>query len=92
MEETETEIRLSPGQLRRLARLHARAEGARAVYQVAMQAANEAQVALQEALNVACEDAGMRIPSEQAPIDIDWVTGRVQLRQERANGRVSEAV
>ena len=73
---------LSPGPLRRLLRLHARAEGAILVAQAAQQVAQQAQQAVQGALAEACEEEGVRLPaSEQTPIDIDWRSGEVRLGQ-----------
>ena len=73
---------LPPGPLRRLLRLHARAEGAILVAQAAQQVAQQAQQAVQGALAEACEEEGVRLPvSEQTPIDIDWRSGEVRLGQ-----------
>jgi hypothetical protein len=92
VQETELcEVHLSEGTLRRIARLHARVEGQHKAYEASVQSLNVAQTALQEALNVACEDLGMNIPSAESPIDIDWKTGRVWLREEGTNGRVHDS-
>jgi len=73
---------LPPAMLRRLARLHARKEGAESVAQVALNAAQAAQAALQQALNDACEEEGLEVPQgATAPVDINWATGRLRIRQ-----------
>jgi hypothetical protein len=74
------EIRLPPGELRRVARLHARMEGALGTAQVAYQAAQQAQQQFREALNEACAEAGLEMPvgtPPDTPVDIDWKTGVV---------------
>jgi hypothetical protein len=67
-----------PNDLRRLARLHARNEGAVQVAQAAVNAANAAGAALQQAVTEACGDQGLRIPANSAA-DIDWQTGEVTI-------------
>lgn len=79
-QEAAPEIFLPSSALRRLARLHARSEGATAAAQAAHDVAQRAHTALIEALNGACEDAGMHIPEGSMPVDLDWDTGRVRLR------------
>lgn len=80
--ESPTEVTLSPTELRKLARLHARAEGAAQVAQAAIVAAQAAQETLQQALTETCEDAGMEVPQGQnAPVSVDWRTGVVKLQQ-----------
>jgi hypothetical protein len=77
----EQAITLPPGALRRIARLHARSEGAAQVAQAAIKVAQDAQSTLQQALNEACEDEGLHIPADSnMPVDIDWKTGRLQLK------------
>jgi hypothetical protein len=72
---------LPAGSLRRVARLHARLEGAQGVAQAAINASQQAQSALQAALNEACEDEGLHVPPDgSVPVDIDWRTGRLSLR------------
>lgn len=72
---------LPPGVLKRLARLHARAEGAAVVAQAAVDTAKQAQESLQSALTEACEDEGMNVPAgANTPVDVDWRTGRVKLQ------------
>lgn len=74
---------LSPAALRRLARLHARMEGAEAVAQVAAGTAQEARSALQAALNEVCEEEGLDVTGlGETPVDIDWRRGRVRLRRQ----------
>jgi hypothetical protein len=74
------EVTLSPAALKRVARMQARAEGAGQVAQVAMQAAQQAQVTLQQTLVEECQDAGMPITADaQGQVDIDWRTGKVKL-------------
>lgn len=74
------EVTLSPGALKRLARLQARAEGAIMVAQAAEQAARQAQAALQQTLTEECADEGMTIPQdEQMQVQIDWRSGEVRL-------------
>lgn len=75
-------VLLPPGALRRLARLHARMEGAEAVAQIASNAAQETRVALQAALNEVCEEEGLDTANAgDTPVDIDWRRGRVRLRR-----------
>jgi hypothetical protein len=78
---TDGAIVLAPGVLRRLLRLHARREGAELVAQAAITAAQQAQAALQQALNEVCEEEGLLVPEGvTAPIDIDWRSGQLRLR------------
>ena len=71
------EITLSATVVRRLARLHARAEGAQLAVNAANQALIQIQTALREALTEACEEEGVSVGSGTAPVDIDWRTGVV---------------
>lgn len=75
-------VTVHPNDLRRLTRLHARNEGAVQVAQAAVNAANAAQQALQQAVVEACEDQGVRIPPESAA-DINWQTGEVTITPPR---------
>ena len=78
LEASTREVRLSPVVLRRLARLHARAEGAQLVAKATEQAMQQTQAALREALTEACEEEGMTVPgSSTASVDVDWRTGVV---------------
>ena len=82
---TPNSVLLPPAALRRLARLHARMEGAEAVAQIAINAAQETRVALQAALNEVCEEEGLDTSNlGQTPVDIDWRVGRVRLRRPEA--------
>lgn len=74
-----TEVTLSPAVLRRVARLHARAEGAQFAVQAATQAQQAAAQAVREALNEACEEQGVILPDGSAPVDIDWRTGVLKI-------------
>ena len=74
-------ITLPTATLRRVARLHARLEGANAAAQAAIAAAQQAQAALQAALNEACEEEGFKVPADgNTPVDVDWRTGRLSFR------------
>ncbi len=78
----EDTVILPPAALRRLARLHARMEGAEAVAQVAINAAQESRLTLQAALNEVCEEEGLDTSNlGQTPVDIDWKRGRVRVRR-----------
>lgn len=75
-----TEFTFPPNVLRKLARLHARVEGAQAVAQATQQAVTHHQAALQAALTEACDDEGLTLPENgNTPINIDWRTGRLHL-------------
>ena len=79
---SQREVKLSTPVVRRLARLHARAEGAQLVVQAAAQAQQQMQQVLREALTEACEEEGVSIPEGgTAPVDIDWRTGVVKIGQ-----------
>lgn len=79
-EASNQEVRLSPGALRRLARLHARTEGAQLIERAATQTVQQMQLALREALTEACEEEGVFVPEgSTATVDIDWRTGVVKL-------------
>jgi hypothetical protein len=70
---------LAPKVLRRMERLHARAEGAQAVAQAAEAAFRALTEQYAAALRAACEDADIALPPPDAPINvsIDWATGAV---------------
>ena len=73
-----TEITLPPRVLRKLARLHARVEGGQAVQQGGANALQLLQSQLQEAILEMCEETGLPVPNNgNAPLDVDWSTGRV---------------
>jgi hypothetical protein len=72
-----TEVQLPPGALRRLARLHARTEGAQQAAQAASNTLQVLQQALREALTEACEEEGTSVGAAQTQVDIDWRTGVV---------------
>lgn len=81
LEREEHIITLPPATLRRIARLHARVEGANTAAQAAIDAAHAAQSALQAALNEACEEEGFKVPADgNTPVDVDWRTGRLSFR------------
>jgi hypothetical protein len=74
------EVTLSTAALRRLARMHARAEGAQLAANAATQALQQLQAMLRDALTEACEEQGVAIPDgNTAPVDIDWRTGVVKV-------------
>lgn len=73
------EVQLAAATLRRIARLHARSEGANQVAQAAIEAARAAQAAVQQALAEACEEEGISIPPDTQPVNIDWRTGRMRI-------------
>jgi hypothetical protein len=85
---------LSPSALRRLARFHARLEGAQTVLQAADTTYRSLASNFEDALRSACEDAALELPPPGAPanIKVDWNTGGVvwEPTDERANGRVQE--
>lgn len=75
-----SEVQVSATVLRRLARLHARAEGLQLAVQAVSGALQQAQNALREALTEACEEQGMALPGGgTAPVDVDWRTGVITL-------------
>lgn len=79
---SQREVKLSTPVVRRLARLHARSEGAQLAVQAAAQTQQQMQQALREALTEACEEEGVSIPDgNTAPVDIDWRTGVVTIGQ-----------
>jgi hypothetical protein len=74
------EVTIPVAALRRLARLHARAEGAQLVVNTATQTLQQLQSLLRDALTEACEEQGVSIPDGgSAPVDIDWRTGVVNV-------------
>jgi hypothetical protein len=85
---------LSPSALRRLARFHARLEGAQTVLQAADSSYRSLASNFEDALRSACEDAAIELPPPGAPanIKVDWNTGGVAWEQadERTNGLVQE--
>jgi hypothetical protein len=67
---------VAPAVLRRLARLHARAEGAAMVAQAALNAHQAAQAEIQREISEVCQDEGLHIPAgTDWPVDVDWRTG-----------------
>lgn len=75
-----SEVTFAPNVLRKLARLHARVEGAQRVAQAVSQAVQAAQMDLQVALTEACEDEGFALPQNgNTPLDINWRTGHLSL-------------
>jgi hypothetical protein len=71
---------LSPGVVRRLARLKARLEGAQAAAQGAAGVAQQLSDQYRDAVLSALEDAGIRTPPDdgvQRNLKIDWQTGDV---------------
>jgi hypothetical protein len=74
-------VRFGPAALRRLARMHARAQGADEVAQRAAEHARALAAAFQEALAEACEELGVGLPKGQVGGHIDWRTGTFSLDQ-----------
>jgi hypothetical protein len=81
----ERRVTISANDLRRLVRLQARAEGAAAVAQAAINAAQSQQQIVANAVQEACEDAGIRVPRD-SQADVDWVTGEVTITPPPAPG------
>jgi|SRR5580765_7306314 len=80
LESANREVTLPAGTLRRLARMHARVEGAQLVMNTVHQYLQQMQEVLKEALTEACDEQGVTIPGGgSAPIDIDWRTGVVRI-------------
>jgi len=75
---TTLSVTVSQSEVRRLMKLQARAEGATQVAQAAVNAAQAAQQALAIAVQEACLDEGLKVPSE-ATADIDWKTGEITI-------------
>jgi len=71
-------VTISQSEVRRLAKLMARAEGAVMVANAATQAAQSAQQALQQAVMDACLEEGVKIPQD-SNADIDWKTGAITI-------------
>jgi len=76
--DTVLSVTVSQGEVRRLAKLMARAEGAVMVANAATQAAQSAQQALQQAVMDACLEEGVKIPQD-SNADIDWKTGEITI-------------
>lgn len=74
------EVTIPTAALRRLARLHARTEGAQMAVNAATQSLQQLQALLRDALTEACDEQGVAIPDgNTAPVDIDWRTGVVSI-------------
>lgn len=79
-EETPRVVEFSGPALRRIARLHARVEGAVAVAQAAQQVAQVQQQALHDDLAEILAEHGVDVAAlGNAPLNIDWRTGVLRL-------------
>jgi len=76
--ETSLSVTVSQSEVRRLAKLMARAEGAVLAANAAAQVAQSAQQALQQAVQDACGEEGVRIPAD-SNADINWKTGEITI-------------
>jgi hypothetical protein len=84
---------LNPTALRRLARYHARLEGAQTLLQAVEATYRNLAENFETALRAACEDASIELPppGTSASIQVDWSTGDVSWAGQPNNGRVEHA-
>lgn len=89
---------LSPTALRRLARYHARVEGAQQVLQAMEATYRSLAENFETALRSACEAQEIPLPPEgqRANIKVDWATGDVEWSEamvdERTDGQVPQGM